>query len=41
MYRADGFLAFFRGFVASQVKIVPAAAIMFMTNERLKKWLKI
>ena len=41
MHRADGWLAFFRGFVASQVKIVPAAAIMFMTNERLKRWLKI
>ena len=38
MYKADGFKAFFRGFVSSQVKIVPAAAIMFMTNERLKKW---
>lgn len=41
MYRADGWLAFFRGFVASQVKIVPAAAIMFMTNERLKRWFKM
>lgn len=41
MYKADGWLAFFRGFVASQVKIVPAAAIMFMTNERLKRWLSI
>ena len=38
MHRADGYKAFFRGFVASQVKIVPAAAIMFMINERLKKW---
>jgi hypothetical protein len=41
MYKADGWLAYFRGFVASQVKIVPAAAIMFMTNERLKRLLKI
>ena len=41
MHKADGAKAFFRGFVASQVKIVPAAAIMFMTNERLKRWLKI
>jgi len=41
MYKADGYKAFFRGFVSSQVKIVPAAAIMFMTNERLKKLLKI
>ena len=41
MYKADGMKAFFRGFVASSVKIVPAAAIMFMTNERLKRLLKI
>jgi len=41
MYKHDGMKAFYRGFVASQVKIVPAAAIMFMTNERLKRLLKI
>lgn len=41
MYKHDGIKAFFRGFIPSQVKIVPAAAIMFMCNERMKKWFKI
>jgi solute carrier family 25 phosphate transporter 23/24/25/41 len=41
MHKADGFKSFFRGFTASQVKIIPAAALMFMINERMKRWFGI
>ena len=37
MYRTGGIQAFFHGIVPSQVKIVPAAAIMFTVSERLKR----
>ena len=41
MYRAEGMPGFFRGLVAAQTKILPAAALMFAINERFKKLLKL
>ena len=37
----EGPKGLFRGLVPCYLKVIPATAILFMTNERLKKWLEI
>lgn len=37
----DGYRGLFRGLIPCYLKVIPATAILFMTNERLKKWLQI
>jgi len=38
IYSKQGMKGFFKGLHASNVKIVPANALLFLFNERLKKW---
>jgi hypothetical protein len=35
----EGSRGLFKGLVPCYLKVIPATAILFMTNERLKKWL--
>lgn len=37
----EGPKGLFKGLVPCYLKVIPATAILFMTNERLKKWLNI
>lgn len=37
----EGMPGLFKGLVPCYLKVIPATAILFMTNERLKKWLAI
>ena len=37
----EGPRGLFKGLVPCYLKVIPATAILFMTNERLKKWLQI
>jgi hypothetical protein len=37
----EGMRGLFKGLVPCYLKVIPATAILFMTNERLKKWLQI
>ena len=37
----EGYRGMFRGLIPCYLKVIPATAILFMTNERLKKWLMI
>jgi Mitochondrial carrier protein len=41
VYQKDGFPGWFKGLVPCYVKVAPMTAILFMTNESLKKWLHI
>jgi len=41
VYRTEGYRGWFKGLVPCYVKVAPSTAILFMTNERLKKWLGI
>jgi solute carrier family 25 phosphate transporter 23/24/25/41 len=38
IFRRDGVKGFFKGLNASNTKIVPANALLFFFNERIKKW---
>lgn len=38
VYKTDGFPGLFRGLVPCYLKVAPMTAILFMTNERLKRW---
>lgn len=38
VYRTHGVPGLFRGLVPNYLKVAPMTAILFMTNERLKKW---
>eukprot|EP00347_Sterkiella_histriomuscorum_P019318 403342110 len=37
----EGYKGMFKGLIPCYLKVIPATAILFMTNERLKKWLAI
>lgn len=39
--RQEGMQGMFKGLVPCYLKVIPATAILFMTNERLKKWFGI
>jgi hypothetical protein len=41
VYKRDGMPGLFKGLVPCYAKVAPMTAILFMTNERLKKWLGI
>jgi solute carrier family 25 phosphate transporter 23/24/25/41 len=38
VYQKEGFPGWFRGLVPCYLKVIPMMAILFMCNERLKKW---
>lgn len=40
-WKTDGFRGFYLGMVPSFVKVIPSMAIVFATNEQLKKWLHV
>lgn len=37
MHQRNGLAGFYKGFLATVLKIVPASAIIFVLNEKLKK----
>jgi len=39
--KTEGLRGFFRGLIPTYVKVIPAIAITFGINERLKAWLQI
>ena len=41
VYIRDGMPGLFKGLVPCYMKVAPMTAVLFMTNERLKRWLKI
>jgi solute carrier family 25 phosphate transporter 23/24/25/41 len=41
LFEAEGPKGFFKGLVPCYLKVVPSIAILFMCNERLKKFLSI
>lgn len=41
VYRNEGTNGLFKGLIPCYLKVIPATAILFMCNERLKRYLKI
>ncbi len=41
IFKKEGPRGLFKGLLPCYVKVIPATAILFMTNERLKKWLGV
>jgi hypothetical protein len=41
IYRREGLPGYFKGLIPCYLKVIPMTAILFMTNERLKKWLAV
>jgi len=41
VFKKDGMPGLFKGLVPCYLKVIPMMAILFMTNERLKKWFNI
>jgi solute carrier family 25 phosphate transporter 23/24/25/41 len=41
LYRKEGIAGFYKGLWATYLKVAPMTAILFLTNEQLKTWLKI
>ena len=41
LYRKEGFGGFFKGLWATYLKVAPMTAILFLTNEWLKRLIKI
>jgi hypothetical protein len=39
IYIKEGPTGLFKGLIPCYLKVIPATAILFMTNERLKNWL--
>lgn len=38
IYIKEGYRGFFKGLIPCYLKVAPMTAILFMCNERLKKW---
>jgi len=41
IYGREGMKGFFKGLNASNTKIIPANALLFFFNERIKKWMNV
>lgn len=41
VYQLEGFKGWFRGLVPCYLKVIPMTAILFMCNERLKRFFHI
>ncbi|CAK4625010.1 hypothetical protein LEN26_013479 [Aphanomyces euteiches] len=39
IYRTEGIVGFYKGLVPNSVKVIPSIAVMFVTNEAMKRWL--
>ena len=41
VWKNEGYRGMFKGLLPCYLKVAPMTAILFMSNERLKKWLKV
>ena len=41
LYRSEGVMGFYKGLWATYLKVAPMTAILFLTNEQLKRWMGI
>ena len=41
LYKNEGVLGFYKGLWATYLKVAPMTAILFLTNEQLKRWMNI
>ncbi|KAF0698606.1 Aste57867_10763 [Aphanomyces stellatus] len=39
IYQTEGLAGFYKGIVPNSVKVIPSIAVMFVTNEAMKRWL--
>ena len=41
LWANEGFFGFWKGLWATYLKVAPMTAILFLTNEQLKRWMHI
>ncbi len=41
LWAKEGFFGFWKGLLATYLKVAPMTAILFLTNEQLKRWMNI